>query len=96
MMLKVISIDHIRPYEIICSLNNGSKRLIDVKPLLEKHRHFSGISDLFKGEHFMKAEIGETGEICWRQAVRFSAEEEAWDYDISPEYIYYEGKKVQD
>jgi hypothetical protein len=96
MMLKVISIDHIQPFEIICSLNDGSKRMIDVKPLLEKHHHFAGISDLLRKERFMEVEIGQMGEICWRRVIHFAGNEELWDYDISPEFIFYEGKQIQD
>ena len=64
-MLKVISIDQIESYTLTCSLNNGIRRRIEVKPLIQNHLHLSGISVLLEIPVFMKAEIGELGEIRW-------------------------------
>jgi hypothetical protein len=95
MMVKVVSIDRIEPFEITCTLNNGSKRKIDVRPLIEAHKHLKGISDLLKLPRFLEAEVGELGEIRWRKTIRIaSGEDELWDYDISPEFIFHQGIKV--
>ena len=93
MMLRVISIDHIEPFTITCSLNNGIRRRVDVEPLIKHHIHFAGISVLLDVPQFMKAEIGELGEIRWRNVVHGSLGE-LWDYDISPEYVLHNGLKV--
>ena len=93
-MLKVVSIDHIEPFEITCSLNNGSKRKIAIKPLIQNQLHLSGITLLLEGKNFMLAEIGELGEIRWKNIIRSSAGE-LWDYDISPEFVFHQGILVQ-
>jgi len=93
-MLKVVSIDHIEPFEITCSLNNGSKRKIAVKPLIQNQLHLSGITLLLEGRNFMDAEIGELGEIRWRNII-LSSSGDIWDYDISPEFIFHQGIQVQ-
>ena len=93
-MLKVISIDHIEPYLLTCSFNNGSKRILDVKPLFQNHKHLNGISDLLEEKRFLSAEIGIMGEILWKNSIRTS-NNELWDYDISPEFIYREGRKLE-
>ena len=93
-MLKVVSIDNIQPFEITCSLNNGFKRKIEVKPLIQNHLHLSGISVLLDPALFLKAEIGEMGEIRWRNIIHGS-EGELWDYDISPEFVLYHGAPVK-
>ena len=93
MMLRVISIDHIEPFYITCSLNNGIRRRVEIKPLIQNHIHFSGISVLLEGPQFMKAEIGELGEIRWRNVIHGS-QGELWDYDISPEFVLQNGLQV--
>ena len=92
-MVKVISIDHIELYKITCSLNNGSKRVVDVKPLIQNHLHLGGITELLKEDRFLSAEIGKMGEILWKNIIRTTGNE-LWDYDISPEFIFYEGRKL--
>lgn len=97
-MLKVVSIDHIQPFDIFFTLNNGQKRKIEVKPLIQKHLHLSGISLLLESSHFMKAEIGEMGEIRWRKIIQ-GKKGDVWDYDISPEFALQHGvplEKIQD
>ncbi|MFM7195852.1 MAG: hypothetical protein ACKOYP_13870 [Bacteroidota bacterium] len=92
-MIRVISIDQIEPYAIICSLSNGIKRKVEVKPLIENHLHLDGISSLLHRPEFMKAEIGEMGEIRWKNVIK-NSDGESWDYDISPEFILHEGLPV--
>lgn len=92
-MLRVLSIDHIEPFSITCSLNNGIQRQVDVKPLIQDHLHLPGVSVLLEIPEFLKAEIGEMGEVRWRNVVRNSAGDR-WDYDISPEFIFHHGKTV--
>ncbi len=93
MMLRVTSIDHIEPFTITCSLNNGIKRRVEVKPLIRNHLHLSGISVLLESPEFMKAEIGEMGELRWRNVIQGS-QGELWDYDISPEFVFHNGLPV--
>lgn len=92
-MIKVVSIDKIEPYVLTCSFNDGSQRSLDIRPLIQKHIHLEGIRDLLEESRFLKAEIGEVGQILWRNSIR-SSNDEIWDYDISPEFFYYKGMKV--
>jgi hypothetical protein len=92
-MIRVTKILKIDSGKIVCQLNNGTKKSIDVKPLIEKHSIFEGIEQL-KNETFLKtAQIGEFGEIYWKDAVTTSSKQK-WNYDISPEYINYFGESV--
>jgi hypothetical protein len=93
MMLRVTSIDHIQPFEITCSLNNGIKRKIEVMPLIQQHHHLIGISALLESPQFLKAEIGNMGEIRWRNII-LGADGQLWDYDISPEFVFHHGVPI--
>ena len=92
-MLKVVSIDHIEPYVLTCSFNNGSRRILDVEPLFQNHKHLNGITKFLEESRFRQVEIGILGEVLWKNSI-LTANDELWDYDISTEYIYYEGKKL--
>lgn len=92
-MLKVVSIDHIEPDHLTCIFNNGSRRKLDVKPLFQYHKHLNGISDLLDEKTFLSAEVGLMGEVLWKNSIR-TANNEVWDYDISPGFIYYHGMKA--
>lgn len=92
MMLKVIKIIKIEPFEITCQLNNGMISKLEMEPIFEKHSHLNGIEQLRNFETFRKAKIGEMGEIYWEKIIHSNGVD--WNYDISPEYFLQEGKSV--
>ncbi len=92
-MIRVVKILKVDSGNIICELNNGTKKKVDINPLIQKHARFEGISQL-KNEDFLKtAQIGEFGEIYWKDAVTTSGKQK-WNYDISPEYINFFGESI--
>jgi len=96
-MLKIVSIDHIEPYQISCSFNNGFKKLLDVKPLLLNHKHLHGIDLLWDHKIFLTASIGDFGEVLWKNIISPNqpvSNEALWDYDISPEFFFFQGKDL--
>ena len=92
-MLKISYINLLDDCTILCTFNNGITKAIDVMPLLEKHKHLQGIEKLKEKNIFSKARIGMFGEIVWDKIIRLadSKENEMWDYDISPEFVFYNG-----
>jgi Protein of unknown function (DUF2442) len=92
-MLKISHINLLEDYTILCTFNNGITKAIDIMPLLEKHKHLSGIEKLKEKNVFSNARIGMFGEIVWDKIIRFSnsGKDEMWDYDISPEFVFYNG-----
>ena len=92
-MLRVIDILKFEQGSLVCELNNGNKKRIQIQPLVHKHAHFKGIEQLNNNDFIRKAKIGELGEIYWEDAVSTSSNEK-WNYDISPEYIEAFGEAV--
>ena len=92
-MLKISHINLLEDYTILCTFNNGITKAIDILPLMEKHKHLSGIEKLKEKNVFSNARIGMFGEIVWDKIIRFSnsGKDEMWDYDISPEFVFYNG-----
>ena len=92
-MLKINHIKLPGDYTIVCTFNNGITKAINVLPLLEKHKHLPGIEKLKEKNIFLKARIGIFGEIVWDKIIQSANanENELWDYDISPEFVFYNG-----
>ena len=92
-MLKISHINLLEDYTILCTFNNGITKAIDILPLMEKHKHLTGIEKLKEKNVFSNARIGIFGEIVWDKIIRLSdsGKDEMWDYDISPEFVFYHG-----
>ncbi len=89
-MIKVISIEKIEPYYLVCRFNNQVVKKLDIYPLIQQHKNLQGIDQLMANEIFNKARIGEMGEIVWDKIIttKHLNETIVWDYDISPEFAY--------
>jgi Protein of unknown function (DUF2442) len=91
-MLKVDRIIKIEPYNIVCLFNNGIEKSINVFPIIENHKHLKGIEKLKDENIFCSAKIGVFGEILWENII-YNAKDSDWlDYDMSPEFIFYDCK----
>ncbi len=92
-MLRVIEIVPIAPFVLRCKFNNLVVKSLEIKSIIENHKHINGVESLLNEEIFNNAGIGEFGEIVWRKIVRgsYNGVETLWDYDISPEYVYENG-----
>lgn len=89
-MFKVKKIIEVKPYSIVCELNNGILKRLDILPLIEKHSNFKGIDQLKDKTTFESVAIGEMGEIFWKNIITIEKNEK-WNYDISPEFIFHNG-----
>jgi hypothetical protein len=89
-MFKVNKIIAVTPYSIVCELNNGILKKLDILPLIEKHANFQGIDQLKNKATFESVAIGDMGEIFWKNIITTSNNEK-WNYDISPEFIFHNG-----
>ncbi|MCA0365582.1 MAG: DUF2442 domain-containing protein [Bacteroidetes bacterium] len=92
-MVKISKIIDIKPFEIISLFDDGEIRVLDVYPLIQKHLHLEGVDKLLETTAFEKAQLGQFGEIFWKNIVK-SKDNMFLDYDISPEYFYSNGKKL--
>jgi len=93
-MIKVTKIIEISPYYIVCNMSNGVKKRIEILPLIENHKELKGIELLKEKKIFESAGIGEMGEIFWKDLILIKNKH--WNYDISPEYIFYNGSTVKE
>jgi hypothetical protein len=91
-MIKVAKIVEIAPYYIVCDFNNGVKKRLEILPLIESQKKFRGIELLKEKEIFESARIGIMGEVLWKDII--TIKNELWNYDISPEFIFYNGTTV--
>ena len=92
-MLKITGIEIQDGFRILCIFNNGVSKTIHVLPLLQNHKHLPGIEKLQEAKAFSKARVGLFGEIIWHNIIEMKNgnEKEMWDYDISPEFVFYNG-----
>ena len=91
-MIKVTKIVEIAPYYIVCNLNNGVKKRLEILPLIENQKSIQGVELLKDQKIFESAGIGIMGEIFWKDLI--TIKNERWNYDISPEFIFYNGRTV--
>ena len=89
-MLKIVQIKAISDYTITCEFNNGIEKKIDVLPLINAHQNLKGIDKLRDEHNFKNAKIGFFGEVFWENIIENPKTKELWNYDISPEFIYYQ------
>ena len=89
-MFKVKKIVEVTPYSIVCELNNGVLKKLEILPMIEKHSNFKGIDQLKDKATFESVAIGEMGEIFWKNIITTSNNEK-WNYDISLEFIFHNG-----
>lgn len=92
-MIKVTKIVEIAPFYIVCDLNNGVKKPLEILPLIEGQKQFQGIELLKEQKIFKTASIGEMGEVFWKYLI--TIQNEKWNYDISPEFINFNGITVK-
>ena len=88
-MIRVDKIVAIEPYYVICLLNNGVSKKIDIEQLIKEHSKLNGIIKLKDINYLKSVQIGNFGEIYWSDTIKIK--NTLWNYDISPEFIYHHG-----
>lgn len=89
-MIRVAEIEKKEPYILTCKFNNGLTKKLDILPLIKNHKNLEGIDKLLDTAIFDSVQIGEFGEIVWKNIIKstYNGEETIWDYDISPEFAF--------
>jgi len=89
-MIRITQITVITHYNLICTFNSGAIKKLDILPIIEHHKHLTGVESLLNEEIFKNAKIGQFGEILWEKIIttEHNGEVFCWDYDISPEFAY--------
>ena len=89
-MLRITKITTQSPYLLLCEFNYQEIRKLDVLPIIQNHQHLKGVDRLLNEYTFQQVEIGQFGEIVWKDIVVTiqNGEEIVWDYDISPEFAF--------
>jgi hypothetical protein len=91
-MKKIIKIEFCENNQIICHFDNNELRIIDLsKTIKDKY-----ITKILSDETIFKsAKIGEFGELYWANAAEIkdlNGKIIPCEYDISPEFAYYNSK----
>lgn len=90
-MLRITEIVEKKNSILLCKFNTGEVKSLNVLPIIENHKNIKGVEKLLDNSIFKTAQIGQFGEIYWPKLITSSHnnEEVVWNYDISPEYAYY-------
>ncbi len=93
-MIRVTEIISAKNFRIVCKFNTGETKSLDIKPLIENHKHLNGIEKLYDENYFETAQVGAVGEIYWKDTIttEYKATHSIWNYDISPEFAYQIGE----
>jgi hypothetical protein len=89
-MYKIKHVKAILPHSIVCEFDTGTKKILNIQPLLENHAHLEGINLLKNNAIFEKVAVGQMGEVYWENIIT-TQNKQIWNYDISPEYVFYNG-----
>lgn len=96
-MIRITNITVIPPYQLNCKFNSGAIKKLNVLPIIEHHKHLTGVESLLNEEIFKNVRIGEFGEIYWENIVKteYDGQILCWNYDISPEFAYQNSESFQ-
>jgi len=94
-MRKIIEISNIENSSLSLIFDNGEEKLLNLKSKLNDKFALKILSDF---NILQNAQIGEVGEIFWKDAaeiIGIDGKTEKCNYDISPEFAYYNSIKVR-
>ncbi|OYQ48677.1 DUF2442 domain-containing protein [Flavobacterium aurantiibacter] len=92
-MLKVTRIVEINQYTLTCEFDSGAVKKLDILPLIENQKHLNGVASLKNKTLFDQVAVGPMGEVFWPNIVN-SKSGDVWNYDISPEYVFFHGSDI--
>ncbi len=79
-------------FTILFETNDGQKRIIDFKPMLEKNMgEFASLRE----EEVFKTFYLDTGILTWDIKLPIKSDKQINQFDVAPEYIYTNSKSVQ-
>jgi hypothetical protein len=90
-MVKTIKILEVTPYKITCEFNTHEVKTNNMFHLINNSNEFVNKQLLLDPVFFEQVQIGQFGELFWKNAAYFR--NEAGDlvpceYDVSPEFVY--------
>ena len=94
--IKVQNIEIIDSQSILCVFNTGEKRILDLNNVLDSTNRL--VKKLTNPEVFKKAKIGAFGEVYWEnvgEITELDGSISLCEYDVSPEFVYYNGITVE-
>jgi len=68
-MIRITQITVIPNCNLICKFNSGAIKKLDILPIIEHHKHLTGVESLLNEEIFNNAKIGQFGEILWEKII---------------------------
>lgn len=93
-MRKIIKIEFNESNQIICHFDNNELRVLDLSNLINDKY----INKILSDENvFKSAKIGEFGELFWHNSAEMkdlNGNIIPCEYDISPEFAYYNSKPL--
>jgi hypothetical protein len=92
-MFKVINISVLDSFQIQCSFNTGETKILDLTKTLDQNNKF--VKKLIENDRYKSAKIGLFGEIYWEnigEIKDYDGSIISCEYDISPEFAYYNSK----
>ena len=95
-MLKVEQIIFLDDSSLLCVFNNGEHRILDLKKSLSKNDLHA--KKILTTSFLHQAKIGSFGEIYWENAGEIQELNGSFvscDYDISPEFAYYNSDLIE-
>ena len=91
-MIKPVKIINVKPYEIVCELNNGEVKKINMEQILKNNSSNIDSQKLLTPDFFVSVELGELGQLFWKNAAKMKDEKGNYficEFDVSPEYFYF-------
>lgn len=89
-MIKIIRIEILDSFRILCYFNSNERRVLDLKNVLDPNNKI--VNQILNPTIFKTAQVGELGEIKWEnmgEIKELDGSLTLCEYDISPEFAYY-------
>ena len=96
-MIKAVEILEIIPFKVVCKFNTGEIKQIELASMIKNSNQYVNKKKLLEEAFFKQASIGVFGELYWKNAAYFRNENNELipcEYDLSPEFIYYNSDKL--
>jgi len=94
-MKKIVDIELLDSFKMICVFENGERKILDLTKTLDKSHRYA--EKVFSEEIFRKTKIGSMGQIYWEgiaEIVNLDGHSVPCEYDMSPEFVYLNSSKI--
>ena len=96
-MIKLTEIISVQPYQLMFRFSRNEVKLFAMETLLKNGIPHVNTEKLLLPDVFCKAKIGELGQLYWNNVATMKQGNTtiACEYDISPEYVYYNSINIK-